>query len=69
MIEAGRSYRLRREFEVRDEKTGTLKSRILAGTVLTVKRIDTDEDHAWVEGVAHPLPLNALRRAVDVVAS
>lgn len=59
-IEAGRSYRLVRNFEVRDEHTGTMKSFLLRGTVIKVKKVAPEQDRAWIEGVAPPLPLGAL---------
>jgi len=68
-IEVGRSYRLTREWEVRDEKTGTLKSYLLKGQILKVRRVASEEDHVWVEGVSHPLPLSALRRGVAPVVA
>lgn len=68
MIEAGRSYRLLRELEVRDEKTGTMRAYFLRGTVVKVKRIATEEDRLWVEGTAVPIPMAALQRMVSPVA-
>jgi hypothetical protein len=67
-IAAGRSYRLKRNFEVRDERTGTLKTYFLKGAVLKVKKVLPEEDQVWVEGSPLPLPLAALQRAVDPVA-
>lgn len=64
-IEAGRSYRFQREVEVRDEKTGTLRAIIRKGTVLAVRRIDAEEDHAFLEGLSLPMRLDALARMVD----
>jgi hypothetical protein len=64
-IEVGGSYRLRREFEVRDEQTGTLKVFYLKGTVLKAKRVSVEEDHVWVEGSSLPLPLRTFQRVVD----
>jgi hypothetical protein len=66
-IEAGRVYRLRRDFEVRDEKTGTLKDILRKGWELKVKQVKSEEGRVWVEGVALPLPEEPLRRAVDPV--
>lgn len=66
-IEAGRSYRLQRDLEVRDEKTGTLRAVLRKGTVVAVRRIDADEDHAFLEGLSVPLRLDALSRMVDPV--
>lgn len=67
-LESGRSYRLRRELEVRDEKTGTLKFYFLGGTVVKVRRVIPDEDRVWIEGTTLPVPLIALSRMVDPVA-
>lgn len=67
-IESGRSYRLQRELEVRDEKTGTMRAYFLRGTVVTVKRVSTEEDRVWVDGTPAPVPLAALRRMVTPVA-
>jgi hypothetical protein len=64
-LEVGGTYRLKREFEVRAEKTGTLKAYFLKGTVLKVKRVDEEEDHVWVEGSSLPLPLQAFRLATE----
>lgn len=63
-IEAGLSYRLQQDLEVRDEKTGTLRAVFRKGTVLTVRRTEPDEDHTWLEGVSVPLRMDALSRMV-----
>lgn len=65
IIEAGQVYRLRREFELRDEQTGTLKQYFLKGTELKVRKVAEEEERVWVEGVSLPLPLAALRRAIE----
>jgi hypothetical protein len=65
IIEAGQVYRLRREFELRDEQTGTLKQYFLKGTELKVRKVAVEEERVWVEGVSLPLPLAALRRVVE----
>jgi len=64
-ITAGQTYRLRRDFEVRDEKTGTMKHFLPKGTALTVRRIAADEDRVWLEGVPLPVAISALERAVE----
>lgn len=60
-LELGKAYRLVRPFEVRDDKTGTIRSILRKETIVQVKRIKPEEDHVWVEGVNLPLPLSALR--------
>ncbi len=67
VIEAGRTYRLRRNWEIRDEKTGIMKHFILGGTEVKVKRVVPEEDHVYLEGVPLPVPLAAFERAVDPV--
>lgn len=64
-IEPGRTYRLRRNWEVRDERTGTIRDHLLKGTPLNVRAVEPDNDRVWVAGLAIPLPLSALSRAVD----
>lgn len=57
--EVGRSYRLVRDFEVRDEQTGTLKHLIRKGDVVKVKKIEDDMDRIYLEGVPLPAALMA----------
>ena len=61
----GESYRLLREFEIHDEKTGTPKAFLRKGALVKVRRLDPDDDHVFVEGQSLPLPLGALRRMVE----
>ncbi|HYF77806.1 MAG TPA: hypothetical protein VD973_11770 [Symbiobacteriaceae bacterium] len=63
-IEAGHAYRLQQDLEVRDGKTGTLRAIFRKGTVVTVKRLEADEDHAFFEGLSVPVPLASLARMV-----
>ncbi|MDF2628598.1 MAG: hypothetical protein K0R39_2429 [Symbiobacteriaceae bacterium] len=63
-IAAGSKYRLKQDLEIRDEKTGTLRAVLRKGTVVAVKRIEVDEDHAFLEGVGVPLRLDALSRMI-----
>lgn len=63
-VEPGRTYRLLRPFEVRDEQTGTIKHYLLKGAVLNVKRTAPEQDRVWVEGVSLPLPYLALLRHI-----
>jgi len=65
VIEPGRSYRLVRDFEVRDEATGTIKSVLRAGTLLLAKKTEPGMDRVWVDKVDMPLPIAALRIHVD----
>lgn len=60
-IEAGRSYRLVRPFEVRDEQTGTIRNYLLKGTIIHVSKVAIDQDRVWIAGVTAPLPYFALR--------
>jgi len=64
-IEAGATYRLMHDLEVRDEATGTLKAYLRKGTLLVVKKVDDVTEHVWVEGVDLPLPLDALPYKVE----
>lgn len=57
--EVGHSYQLVRDFEVRDEKTGTLKHLVRKGEVVKVKRIEADLDRIYLEGVQLPAALAA----------
>ena len=61
-LEPGRSYRLIRPFEVRDEVTGTIRSILRAHTLVKIKRLDPDADRVWIDAVNLPLPLSALPR-------
>jgi hypothetical protein len=61
-IEAGHAYRLQQDLEVRDGKTGTLRAVFRKGTVVTVKRLELEEDHAFFEGLSVPVPLASLAR-------
>ena len=64
-IEAGATYRLVHDLEVRSEATGTLKVYLRKGTLLTIKRVDHEMNHAWAEGMALPLPLDVLPRHLE----
>lgn len=64
-ITVGTTYRLVHDFEVRNEATGTLKLYLRRGTLLTIKRVDAETEHAWAEGMDLPLPLDVLPRHVD----
>ncbi|HLN64805.1 MAG TPA: hypothetical protein VK464_25045 [Symbiobacteriaceae bacterium] len=64
-LESGRVYRITRNLEIRDEKTGTLKTHYLKGTELTLRKVAEDEDRVWLEGCAWPVPLSSLRRMVE----
>lgn len=66
-LETGRSYRLRRDLEVRDDRTGSMRHFFLKGTELKVKRLVPEWDQVFVEGAAAPIPLTALTRLVDPV--
>lgn len=57
--EVGHSYRLVRDYEVRDEKTGTIKHFIRKGEVVKVKRTEADLDRIYLEGVQWPAALAA----------
>ncbi|HWI64946.1 MAG TPA: hypothetical protein VNT75_24215 [Symbiobacteriaceae bacterium] len=64
-LAVGATYRLRHELEVRDEKTGTLKVHLRAGSTILVRRIEAELDHVYVEGISLPLRMSALRRMVQ----
>lgn len=64
-IEAGRSYRLVRPFEVHDEQTGTMRHYLLKGTVIHVRKVAVDLDRIWIDGVSAPLPYFALRHHLE----
>lgn len=66
-LEDGRTYRLRRNFEVREEETGTLRAYFRKGELLVLKRVVPEESRVYVEGTEWPLPLDALAKAVDPV--
>lgn len=66
--EVGRSYRLVRDFEVRDEQTGTLKHFIRKGEVVKVKRIEAEMDRIYLEGVKLPAALAAFQTHIQLVA-
>jgi hypothetical protein len=66
--EVGRSYRLVRDFEVRDEKTGTLKHLVRKGEVVKVKKIEADLDRVYLEGVALPAALAAFSMHIQPVS-
>lgn len=53
-LDVGRSYRLVRDYEIHDEKTGTLKYLIRSGEVVKVRKIDEENDHVYFEGVPVP---------------
>ncbi len=63
-LKAGQAYRLLGNFEIHDERTGTLKGYALKGTILRIKRVAPEQDRAWAEGYAHPFPLSALEQKV-----
>ncbi|HYG59597.1 MAG TPA: hypothetical protein VD902_16155 [Symbiobacteriaceae bacterium] len=67
-IAVGGVYRLRHDWEIRDERSGTMKGFLPQGQEIRVKRIEQDEDHVWVEGISLPLPLGAFRQGVEPVA-
>lgn len=67
-LESGRVYRIVRNLEIRDEKTGTLRAFYLKGTELTLRKVAEDEDRVWLEGCAWPVPISSLRRMVEPVA-
>jgi len=66
--EVGQSYRLVRDFEVRDEKTGTLRHLIRKGEVVKVKKIDADTDRIYLEGVQVPAAYAALQQHIQPVS-
>lgn len=59
--EVGKSYRLLRDFEVRDEKTGTLKHLIRKGEVVTVVEVDPGMNRVYLEGLSLPAALEAFQ--------
>lgn len=57
--EVGQTYRMIRDYEVRDEKTGTLKHFIRKGEVVKVRKIEPELDRLYLEGVPLPAALAA----------
>lgn len=66
-FQAGEQYKLRRDFEVRDYETGTIKSVIRAGQTITISKVEEEVDRLFVEGQPIPLPIGALSMHVDRV--
>lgn len=66
-LTAGHSYRLVRNFEIHDEKTGTLRHLIRAGDVVKVRKIDEEADRIYLEGVPAPAFYRAFRVHVKPV--
>lgn len=66
-FQAGERYKLRRDFEVRDYVTGTIKNVIRAGETITISKVEEEVDRLFVEGQQHPLPIGALQMHVDRV--
>lgn len=66
-FQAGEQYKLRRDFEVRDYETGTIKSVIRAGQRITISKVEEEVDRLFVEGQTIPLPIGALSLHVDRV--
>jgi hypothetical protein len=66
-FQPGEQYKLRRDFEVRDPVTGTIKYVIRRGQVITIRKIESDVDLLYVEGQQIPLPIAALSIHVDRV--
>lgn len=64
-LEAGATYRLRRDLEVRDDQTGTLKEFIKKGTIITIKKVAPEEDQVFIEGVKRPVSPDVLAAVVD----
>lgn len=67
-LEAGRRYRLRRDFEVRRLETGTMVALLQEGSIVRIREVDTEAGRVYVEGCDVPVPMDALARAVDPVA-
>lgn len=63
-IEAGKAYRLRRDFEIRNEHGTVVKTILKHDQVVQVKKVDAEVDHVWVEGVSLVIPLAAFQNAV-----
>lgn len=66
-IQPGHSYKLKRNLEIRDEQTGTMRAFYLGGTVLKVRKVVEEMDEVFVEGQPKPIPLAAFQRMVEVV--
>lgn len=66
-FQAGEQYKLRRDFEVRDYVTGTIKNVIRAGQIITISTVEEEVDRLFIEGQQHPLPIGALSLHVDRV--
>jgi hypothetical protein len=66
-FQPGEQYKLRRDFEVRDPVTGTIKYVIRRGQVITIRKVESDVDLLYVEGQQTPLPIAALSIHVDRV--
>lgn len=66
-FQAGEQFKLRRDFEVRDYVTGTIKSVIRAGQIVTISKVEEDVDRLFIEGQTVPLPIGALSLHVDRV--
>lgn len=63
-IQPGHSYKLKRNLEIREEHTGTMKAFYLGGTVLKVRKVVPEEDQVFVEGQPMHIPLAAFQRMV-----
>lgn len=59
-LEVGQSYRLVRDYEIRNEETGTLKHVIRKGEVVKVRKVEAEADHVWLEGVTYPAAYGTL---------
>lgn len=66
-LEAGRRYRLRRDFEVRRLQTGTLVTVLREGSVVRIRQVDAESDRVYLEGCDVAIPTDVLVRAVDPV--
>ncbi|HLO03060.1 MAG TPA: hypothetical protein VK191_08135 [Symbiobacteriaceae bacterium] len=66
-FQAGEQYKLRRDFEVRDYVTGTIKNVIRAGQTITISKVEEEVDRLFIEGQTVPLPIGALSMHVDRV--
>jgi hypothetical protein len=66
-FQAGEKYKLRRDFEVRDYVTGTIKNVIRKGQTITISKVEEAVDRLFIEGQSIPLPIGALALHVDKV--
>lgn len=66
-LTVGQSYRLVRNFEIHDEKTGTLRHLIRAGEVVKVRKIEEAADRIYLEGIPTPAFYQAFRMHVKPV--